>query len=295
MSSGKHAGVAPGADIIGYGSGAALFILDTLGGFDYALTHQYTYNIRVISNSFGNTGDVGTEFNPDDPTNIATKALADNGIITVFSAGNSGSGESTITGNFKKAPWVITVAAGDKQGELADFSSRGVKGAEPKTVVVDGEVFNWEDRPTVTAPGVDVISARASTSSLGGLSAQDDIDMIEAAHLPYYTVSSGTSMAAPHVSGIVALLLEADPTLTWRDVKSVLQLTATPMAGYEAWETGAGYVNAHAAVKAVKEGSEIFGDTVKLNRDFNANALLEEGDQFSLTASYVPVGEQTTT
>ena len=105
MSSGLHAGVAPGADIIGYGSGAALFILDTLGGFDYALTHQFDYNIRVISNSFGNNGDVGTPFNPDDPTNIATKKLADRGVITVFSSGNSGSGECQITGNFKKAPW----------------------------------------------------------------------------------------------------------------------------------------------------------------------------------------------
>ncbi|MFA3793147.1 S8 family serine peptidase [Aliiglaciecola sp. SL4] len=291
MSSGKHAGVAPGADIIGYGSGAALFILDTLGGFDYALTHQYTYNIRVISNSFGNTGDVGTDFAPDDPTNIATKALADNGIITVFSAGNSGSGESTITGNFKKAPWVITVAAGDKEGNLADFSSRGVKGGEPKEVTVDGEVFTWEDRPTITAPGVDVISARASTSSLGGLSAQDDAEMIEPQNLAYYTVSSGTSMAAPHVSGIVSLILEADPTLTWREVKSIVQLTATPMSGYEPWEAGAGYINAHAAVKAVIDGAEAFGDTVKLNRDFNAEALVEEGRELSRTVSYVPVGE----
>lgn len=292
-SSGLHAGVAPGADIIGYGSGAGLFILDTLGGFDYALTHQYDYNIRVISNSFGNTGDVGTDFNPDDPTNVATKALADNGIITVFSAGNSGSGEATITGNFKKAPWVVTVAAGDKQGKLADFSSRGVSGKQD-TVVVDGEVFTWEDRPTVTAPGVDVISARASTSSLGGLSAQDDAEMIAPEHLPFYTVSSGTSMAAPHVSGIVALMLEANPNLQWSDVKRILQETATPMAGKAAWEVGAGYVNAHAAVKAVVEGEGAWGDTNKLNRDFNAQALVTEGESFTLSTSYFPVGESPT-
>lgn len=291
MSSGLHAGVAPGADIIGYGSGAALFILDTLGGFDYALTHQFDYNIRVISNSFGNTGDVGTPFNPDDPTNIATKKLADRGVITVFSAGNSGSGESTITGNFKKAPWVITVAAGDKSGNLADFSSRGVSGKGGE-VVVDGEVFTWEDRPTITAPGVDVISARDSLSSLGALSATDDAEMIEPQHLPFYTVSSGTSMAAPHVSGIVALMLEADPSLQWEDVKRIVQQTATPMAGLEAWEVGAGYINAHAAVSAVVNGEEVFGDTVKLNRQFNASANVVEGDAFTLTTSYVPVGER---
>ncbi|OJF69407.1 peptidase S8 [Alteromonas sp. V450] len=289
-SSGLHAGVAPGADIIGYGSGAGLFILDTIGGFDYALTHQFTYNIRVISNSFGSTGDVGTEFNPDDPTNVVTKALADNGIITVFSAGNSGPGESTITGNFKKAPWVITVAAGNKQGGLADFSSRGVDGKGGE-VTVDGEVFTWEDRPTVTAPGVDVISARASLSSLGGLSAADDADMIEPQHLPYYTVSSGTSMAAPHVSGIVALMLEANPELQWNDVKRILQETATPMAGMDEWEVGAGYVNAYAAVTAVLEGEEVFGDTVKKNREFNAFANVVEGDSFTRTVTYLPVGD----
>ncbi len=291
MSSGIHAGVAPGADIIGYGSGAGLFILDTIGGFDYALTHQAEYGIRVISNSFGSTGDTGTDFNPDDPTNIATKSLADSGIITVFSAGNSGPGEGTITGNFKKAPWVITVAAGDKNGNLADFSSRGVPNASANTVVVDGETFTWEDRPTITAPGVDVISARASTSSLGGLSAQDDIDMIEPGNLAYYTVSSGTSMAAPHVSGIVALILEANPSLQWQEVKELIQETATPMTGRSKWEVGAGYINAHAAVTAAIEGTATFGDTVKLNRTFNATVNTEIADEFTLQTEFTPVGE----
>ncbi|WP_417691310.1 S8 family serine peptidase [Pseudidiomarina sp.] len=290
MSKGEHTGVAPGASIIGYGSGAALFILDTLGGFDYALNNQFIYNIRVISNSFGNTGDVGTDFNPDDPTNVATKALADNGIITVFSAGNSGPGESTITGNFKKAPWVITVAAGDKEGKLADFSSRGVDG-KSGSVTIDGETFTWEDRPTVTAPGVDIISARASLSSTGTLSATQDSEQLPPEQLPYYTFSSGTSMAAPHVSGIVALMLEANPDLQWQEVKQIVQDTATVMPGRDAWEAGAGYINAHAAVKAALGHAEDFGDTVKLNRSFNANALLRNGDSFVRTVDYAPIGE----
>ena len=83
-SGGGFEGVAPGAGIIGYGSGAGLFILDTVGGFDYALTHQAQYGIRVVSNSFGNTSDVGTAFDPDDPTNIATKALADRGVVVYW-------------------------------------------------------------------------------------------------------------------------------------------------------------------------------------------------------------------
>lgn len=290
MSSGLYQGVAPGAKLIGYGSGAGLFILDTLGGFDYALTHQFDYNIRVISNSFGNTGDTGTDFNPDDPTNVATKALSDNGVIVVFSAGNSGSGEATITGNFKKAPWVITVAAGDKQGNLADFSSRGVKGKTGQALV-DGETFTWEDRPTITAPGVDVISARASLSSLSALSITSDSEVMDANHVPYYTVMSGTSMAAPHASGIVALMLEANPNLTWREVKRILQDTATNMPGLEPWESGAGYVNAYAAVKAVLDETKSFGETTKIQREFNAAAQTSIAGEFEITVPFSPVGE----
>ncbi|WP_290610342.1 S8 family serine peptidase [Arsukibacterium sp. UBA3155] len=290
QSSGKYAGVAPGAKIIGYGSGAGLFILDTLGGFDYALTHQFDYNIRVISNSFGNTGDVGTDFNPDDPTNVATKALTDNGVIVVFSAGNAGSGESTITGNFKKAPWVVTVAAGDKTGALANFSSRGTKGNGGE-VEVAGETFVWVDEPTITAPGVDVVSVRASLSSLSALSLTDDSEIIEPQHLPYYTLSSGTSMSAPHISGVVALMLEANPNLSWREVKQILRDTATNMSGRESWEVGAGYVNAHAAVQAALEMDSRFGNTVKPNRQFNAQASTSIASNEIVPVRFDPVGE----
>lgn len=294
MSSGKYQGVAPGAKIIGYGSGAGLFILDTLGGFDYALTHQFDYNIRVISNSFGNTGDTGTDFNPDDPTNIATKKLADNGVIVVFSAGNSGSGEGTITGNFKKAPWVITVAAGDKTGNLASFSSRGVKG-KGGVVSINGEQLEWQDRPTITAPGVDVISARASLSSLSTLSLADDSEIMDINHVPYYTSMSGTSMAAPHISGIVALMLEANPNLTWREVKTILQETATNMPGLEDWEVGAGYANAYAAVQSVVDQQRTFGTTTKLNRNFNAQAQTSVQAEYNDTVDFSPVGDNSGT
>ncbi|MGY3718150.1 S8 family serine peptidase [Sutcliffiella cohnii] len=247
LSGGKYEGVAPGAKLIGYGSGAAVAMLDTLGGFDYALTHQQEYNIRIITNSWGATSDSGTDFDPNHPINIATKKLFDRGIITVFSAGNSGPNESTISGNYKKAPWVITVAAGDKSGNLADFSSRGVKG-NGGTVTVDGEQYTWEDRPTVTAPGVDIISTRV-ISPLVLLGATKDLEYISIGHLPYYTTMSGTSMAAPHVAGIIALLLEANPNLNALEIKDILQKTASPMENREAWEVGAGYVNAYDAVE----------------------------------------------
>ncbi|GAB2515804.1 S8 family serine peptidase [Lysobacter humi (ex Lee et al. 2017)] len=281
-------GVAPGAGIIGYGSGAGLFILDTIGGFDYALTHQAQYNIRVISNSFGNTGDTGTAFDPDDPTNVATKKLADRGVVVVFSAGNSGSGEGTITGNFKKAPWVVTVAAGDKQGRLATFSSRGEKGRGGQ-VEVDGVTYTWEDRPTVTAPGVDIASARASLGALDKTSIDADAAALGTGLAPYYTIMSGTSMAAPHVSGVVALMLEANPGMDWRDVKRVLQETATNIPGHESWEVGAGYVNAYAAVQSVL-GKGTFGSTVNATRTFHANALVSTAGSQDYDIDFSPVG-----
>lgn len=272
-SGGKYAGVAPGANLVGYGSGAVIFILDTIGGFDYALVNQFRYNIRVINNSWGSPGDTGTPFNPDDPINIATKKLADRNVIVVFAAGNSGSGEDTIGGNFIKAPWVVRAGAGNKDGTLADFSSRGKRDGGG-TAVVDGETFTWVDRPTVVAPGVDIISTLANTGALGLLEPEN----ADYAHM------SGTSMACPHTVGIIALMLEANPRLGWPEVKKILEDTATNMPGRDDWEVGAGYVNAYAAVTTAAGARDDFGAVQTLNRTFNAEVHESriEGPDFAL-------------
>lgn len=264
MSGGKYEGVAPGADLIGYGSGAALFILDAVGGFDYAITHQTEYDIRVITNSWGSSGD----FDPNDPVNIASKKAFDRGITVLFAAGNSGPGENTHN-PYAKAPWVISVAAGEKDGTLADFSSRGTKGVGG-TFEVDGESWTWKDEPTITAPGVDIISTRV-IAPVSSLAADKDAELIAPAYLPYYTTMSGTSMATPHVAGIVALMLEANPELSPLEIKDFLQQTATNMPGYESWEVGAGYVNAFAAVDLAFDVTGEYGSTVNMNQTFNSN------------------------
>ncbi len=272
-SQGKYEGVAPGASLIGYGSGAGLFILDVLSAFDYAITHQFEYNIRVITNSFGTTSDVGTAPNPANPITLATKRCVDRNIVVVFSAGNSGPGSTTITGNYKKAPWNICVGAGDKDGRLAGFSSRGTKNVGG-TVTIDGKTFTWEDRPTIVAPGVDVVSTRA-ISPIGMLSTDKDVAELEPAHVPYYTHLSGTSMACPHAAGIVALMLEANPSLTPAQVKNILQQTATNMPGRESWEVGAGYVNAYAAVDMAIRANAGYGPSLNLSRLFKSNVNVE--------------------
>jgi serine protease AprX len=265
MSSGKYEGVAPGANMIGYGSGAALFVLDGIGGFDYAITNQARYDIRVITNSWGSSGD----FDPNHPINVASKKAYDRGITVLFAAGNEGPGENTHN-PYAKAPWVISVAAGVKDGSLADFSSRGTKGVGGK-FTMDGVEWTWEDRPTITAPGVDIVSTRV-LAPVSSLAAEQDAATIDPAHLPYYTTMSGTSMATPHVAGIVALLLEANPLLSPEDVKQILQKTATNMPGFESWEVGAGYVNAYAAVDMALNGKN-YGETVNLYQTFNSNVV----------------------
>ncbi|GAB3201351.1 serine protease AprX [Pontibacter aydingkolensis] len=268
-SSGKYTGVAPGADLVGYGSGAALLLLDVLSGFDYAIINQAQYNIRVITNSFGTTSDTGTDVNPADPITLATKRCVDRNIVVVFSAGNSGPSSGTMTGQYKKAPWVIAVAAGDKQGRLANFSSRGVKG-KGGSFMLDGKAYTWQDRPTITSPGVDIIAARV-IAPVSSLSADKDATELDPAHVPYYTHMSGTSMAAPHVAGIVALLLDANPSLTVAQVKEILQQTATNIPGRASWEVGAGYVNAYAAVDRAFRASAPYGSTLNFTRTFNSN------------------------
>lgn len=267
MSGGKYEGVAPGASLIGYGSGAALFVLDGIGGFDYAISNQAKYNIRVITNSWGSSGD----FDPNHPINIASKKAYDRGITVLFAAGNEGPGENTHN-PYAKAPWVISIGAGEKDGTLADFSSRGTKGVGG-TFEMDGKVWTWEDRPTVVAPGVDIISTRV-LAPVSSLAIQSDAELIEPAYLPFYTSMSGTSMATPHAAGIVALLLEAKPELSPDDIKQVFQATATNMPGYETWEVGAGYINAYAAIDAVMFGTK-YGSTVNAFQNFNSNAESE--------------------
>ena len=261
-SGGRYAGVAPGARLIGTGSGATLAILNGLGGFEWSMTNQVTpdssgqpYNIRVISNSWGGGG----AFNPDDPINIATKIAHDQyNMIICFAAGNSGPGHDTMN-PYAKAPWVIGVAAGTKEGGLATFSSRGV---ESEKRLGNSDPNDDYNAPTITAPGTgrefannsgkfssDIVSVRSLTNIFAN--GQDADLEIPTQYVPYYTQISGTSMATPFVAGAVALMLDADPALSPDDVRNILTATASRMPGYDEWEVGAGYINVHAAVDQV--------------------------------------------
>lgn len=280
MSDGLYAGAARGAHIIGYGSGAAVSILNTAGAFDYALANHERYNIRVITNSFGGPSTIGQPFNPNDPIVVASKKLADVGVITVFSAGNSGSGPDSITGPYKKSPWVVLAGNGTKAGTLAATSSRGRIAGGVYEVTIGNETFTVEDRPTVVAPGTAIAAPRAlaTADATGNIGFQNELEVLGPELAPFYSIKSGTSMAAPHVAGLVAILLEANPDLGWRDVKAILKATATNMSGYEPWEVGAGHANIEAAVAMALGMRSDFGLANNLTRPggFNANATVTE-------------------
>src|SRR5687767_458405 len=111
-------------------------------------------------------------------------------------------------------------------------------------------------RPDITGSGVDIKSARSKAPGVTNIAGTipifvgaNDLSTIPPAFLPYYTTSQGTSFSTPQVSGIVALMLEANPLLTPDQVVTLLRQTATPMP-YEERVVGAGYVDAHNAVRA---------------------------------------------
>lgn len=257
-SGGAYTGVAPGAKLIGAGLGAGILVVNPIGAWEWALTNQFRYNIKVISNSYGPLG--GGPFDPDNPITIASKMAYDRGITVVFAAGNDGEAKNTMS-PYAKAPWVIGVAAGTKDGTLAGFSSRGTPRAER---LGDTDPLNDNDAPTITAPGTGrafetsldrfgFTAAIVSTRSTLNLTANGLTDDAELAPgmIPFYTQISGTSMATPFVAGTVALMLDADPTLTPDQIKQFITDTATRMPGYDDYEVGSGYINSYAAVDKV--------------------------------------------
>ncbi|BAZ26994.1 peptidase S8/S53 [Kalymmatonema gypsitolerans NIES-4073] len=131
---------------------------------------------------------LGSRF-PDDGTyQPALEYASSKGVVVVMAAGNDGSFQPGYPARYADK-WGIAVGAVDKNNNMPDFSNRA--GMNPPTYV--------------TAPGVDVYSTLAGNQ---------------------YVSYSGTSMASPHVAGVVALMLSANPTLTDAQVRQIVSETA---------------------------------------------------------------------
>jgi subtilisin family serine protease len=259
-SAGLYMGMAPGAKLIGIraGNDYGLTTYAILQAMDYTLVNQYRYNIRVCNNSWGTTL-ADNPYDPNDPINTATRMMHDRNITVVFAAGNDGDAPNVIN-PFSVAPWVISVAAAEKQGlgTPAGFSSRGNdNGTGSDTAGQPADPATAPNlRPDITGAGVDIKSTRSKAPGVTNFAGTipifvgaNDLSTIPPAFLPYYTTSQGTSFSTPQVTGIVALMIEANPLLTPDQVVTLIRQTATPMP-YEERVVGAGYVDAHNAVRA---------------------------------------------
>lgn len=190
-----------------------------IGGIDWAADPDDNPatddKMDVINLSLGGGG------NPDDPVSLAIDNVVAAGVVAVISAGNSGPGSQTI-GSPGCARQAITVGASSISDAIAGFSSRG-------PVVWSGGQLA---KPDVVAPGVSICAARSANVSPSYECAPGRISL------------NGTSMAAPHVAGVAALLLQAYPSLTPAEVKQILMNSAEPLPGYSVYDQGSGRVNA---------------------------------------------------
>jgi serine protease AprX len=248
-SNGARSGVAPNARLIvlkvldraGHGR-----ISDVIAALDYVVAHATALNIRIVNLSVA-TG-VYESYLLDPLTLAAQRAVAA-GVVVVAAAGNFGRdqlgrtvyGGITAPGN---APWVLTVGASSHMGTVdrsddtvAAFSSRG-----PTAV-------DHAAKPDLVAPGVGIESLSNPASTLYTTQSRYLLaGTVPTWYLPYLS-QSGTSMSAPVVSGTVALMLQANPSLTPTDVKAILQSTAQWYSQYDALTQGAGFLDARSAVE----------------------------------------------
>ncbi|MFE7125167.1 S8 family peptidase [Streptomyces sp. NPDC057617] len=208
-SGGKYKGVAPGARLISGkvlddgGSGEESAVI---AGAQWAVAQ----GAEVVNLSLGGPDSPG-----DDPVEQAVNELsASSGALFVIAAGNEGPSAGTV-GSPGSAAAALTVGAVDRADAMAEFSSRGP--------TADGSL-----KPDLTAPGVDIVAAKAAEGTEGDPAADGYVSM------------SGTSMATPHVAGAAAILAQRHPDWTGERLKAALTASAKPTFGVSAFAQGTG-------------------------------------------------------
>jgi len=231
QSNGKWAGVADGADLVSVKvapSDGSTDVSVVIAALQWVIAHQQQDNIRVLNLSFGTDS---TQPYSVDPLDYAVEQVWQSGVVVVAAAGNRGPGSGTVN-KPGDDPYIITVGAMNGQGSL-DRSDDTIPPFSSRGPTQDGF-----DKPDVVAPGATIVSLRDPGSAIDQMHPDAVVGN-------YYFKGTGTSQAAAVVSGVVALMLDARPTLSPNRVKAILMGTAMPYMSGPAG--GEGLVNAYAA------------------------------------------------
>ena len=233
---GAYTGVAPKATVVAVktaGRNGAVDVSTMLQAMHWVAAYRDQFNIRVMNLSWGTKS---TQHPSLDPLNYGVQRLWQLGIVVVVAAGNSGPQNGTVT-KPGDDPVVLTVGAFDDKGNvdpsddsLSSWSSRGPTAAGVQ-------------KPDILAPGRSLVTTRSFGSKV-------EVENPKALVAPSYVKGSGTSQAAAVVSGLVAQMIGANPSLTPDQVKALLRTTATPLPAVAAGAQGAGRVGLGAALAA---------------------------------------------
>ena len=305
----NHRGTAPGAalvDIKVLTDGGGTNSQASLAGIQWMINNKDTdwginstyKGIQIASMSYGS---VGTPLNPGDQGDNGTSAEAslinqatEAGIICVVAIGNDGSNRVPSPGS---ADGAITVGSVDDNNTIlrdddvhSDFSNWGPR-------LSDGDDDEWDElKPDITSYGHNIISATYGTS----LPIPGDAGLAD----DQYDSKSGTSMATPIASGVVALMLEADPSLTPQEVKDILRNSSEQRGEpydeslSERWNEkyGFGIIDAACAVNSITGGACDNGFVVKesksdVNVSYPANGTWLLSDTYSRISGEVNMTE----
>ena len=203
---------------------------DVIAGIDWVLAHRAQYGIRVVNLSM--VGNTQTSF-LSDPLNKAVERLWFSGIVVVAAAGNSGTGTGEVDMSAAPGndPFVITVGAVD-QAQTSVTGDDVVPSWSSYGHTADGFA-----KPELSAPGRYLVMPVPATSTIATL-------LPDRVVAPGYMWMSGTSFAAPVVSGAAAQLLARHPNWTPDEVKGALMQTARALTQQQApvnLGTAAGY------------------------------------------------------
>ncbi len=235
-SGGAYTGVAPGAHVVAVkvaGANGAADVTTLLQGLHWVSAYKDQFNIKVLNLSWGTAS---TQDPAVDPLNHAVQRLWNQGIVVVVAAGNSGPSAGTI---MKPAddPLVLTVGAFNDNGTASLSDDEGVSWSST------GPTAQGLAKPDIVASGRRLVSTRSHGSTV----AEENPKALVS---PSYIRGSGSSQAAAVASGVAALLLEARPTLTPDQVKSLLTGTADPLSGTAAGLQGRGRIDLREALTA---------------------------------------------